>query len=97
MAVTQRDVSQRRGSLGAWQGNFDSTGATHHVTARGNNRKRIFRSNRDREKFIEYLGEAVRRYGWVLTSWTLMTNHFHSVIETPEPTLSAGMQWLLEG
>ncbi|MEO8034441.1 MAG: hypothetical protein ABI837_08400 [Acidobacteriota bacterium] len=25
----------------------------------------------------------------------LMPNHFHLVIETPEPTLSAGMQWLL--
>lgn len=24
-----------------------------------------------------------------------MSNHFHLVVETPEPTLSAGMQWLL--
>jgi REP element-mobilizing transposase RayT len=42
-----------------------------------------------------YLAEAVRRYGWLITACVLMSNHFHLVIETPSPTLSAGMQWLL--
>jgi hypothetical protein len=26
--------------------------------------------------------------------FTLMTNHFHLALETPEPTLSRGMKWL---
>ncbi len=69
--------------------------ALHHVTARGNERRRIFRSDADRRKFLELLGEAVRRFAWSLTGWVLMSNHFHLVLETPEHlTLSEGMQWL---
>ena len=32
--------------------------AFYHVTARGNERQVIFRSNRDRERFLEYLESA---------------------------------------
>ena len=39
-------------------------------------------------------GQAVRRFGWSLTPWVLMTNHFHLVIQTPEPNLSRGMHSL---
>jgi putative transposase len=70
-------------------------GAIHHVTARGNERRRIFRSDADRRKFLELLAEAVSRFAWSLTGWVLMSNHFHLVFETPEHlTLSEGMQWL---
>ncbi len=75
---------------------LDFSGATHHVTARSNGRKpHLFRNDCDRRHFLDLVGQAVRRYGWLITSWVLMSNHFHLVIETPEPTLSAGMQWLL--
>jgi REP element-mobilizing transposase RayT len=30
-------------------------GAFYHVTARGNERKTVFKSKRDRERFLEYL------------------------------------------
>ena len=76
---------------------LDFANAIHHVTSRGNERKDIFRTDRDREKFLEYLAEAVRRYGWLITAWVLMSNHFHLVIETPSPTLSAGMQNQVSG
>ncbi len=33
-------------------------GAFHHVTSRGNERKAVFKSRRDREKFLEYLESA---------------------------------------
>lgn len=69
-------------------------GALHHVTSRGNEQRTIFHSNKDREKFLEYLGQAVKRFGWIVSAWVLMTNHFHLVVETPEPNLSRGMQWL---
>jgi REP element-mobilizing transposase RayT len=35
-------------------------GAYYHVTARGNERKDIFKSTRDREKFLEYLQSGER-------------------------------------
>ena len=68
--------------------------ALYHVTSRGNERRAIFRSDHDRRAFLGLLGTAARRFGWSVTAWVLMTNHFHLVIQTPEPNLSRGMQWL---
>jgi REP element-mobilizing transposase RayT len=73
---------------------IDFPGAVHHVTSRGNERRPIFIDDRDREMFLDYLGRAVTRFGWSLTAYVLMTNHFHLVVQTPEPNLSRGMQWL---
>jgi putative transposase len=69
-------------------------GATWHVTARGNERKAIFRDDADRIRFLELLGEAVVRYNWILHDYVEMTNHYHLTLQTPETTLSRGMQWL---
>ena len=73
---------------------LDCAGAVHHITSRGNERRNIFRDDRDRRRFVHYLGQAVRRYRWTLTAWVLMSNHFHLVVETSESNLSEGMQWL---
>jgi len=69
-------------------------GAVYHVTSRGNERRVIFHDGEDCEQFLRLLADAVTRFGWILTAYTLMTNHFHLVVETPTPTLSRGMQWL---
>ncbi|MFZ2491544.1 MAG: transposase [Thermoanaerobaculia bacterium] len=69
-------------------------GALYHVTSRGNERRPIFRSDRDRLAFLDFLGQVARRFGWSITAWVLMTNHFHLVIQTPQPNLSRGMHWL---
>jgi REP element-mobilizing transposase RayT len=72
----------------------DFAGALHHVTSRGNERRPIFHDDRDRETFLDFLGETVRRFGWSVTAFVLMTNHFHLVVQTPEANLSRGMHWL---
>ena len=46
------------------------------------------------ETFLDFLGETVRRFGWSVTAYVLMTNHFHLVVQTPEANLSRGMHWL---
>src|SRR5260221_12047174 len=69
-------------------------GAVYHLTSRGNERKAIFRADADREAFLAFLGKVVHRFGWRLSAWVLMSNHFHLVIQTPEPNLSRGMHWL---
>jgi REP element-mobilizing transposase RayT len=69
-------------------------GATYHVTSRGNEQRNIFYGDDDRHAFLTFLGDAARRFGWSITTWVLMTNHFHLVLQTPEPNLSKGMQWL---
>jgi len=68
--------------------------AVYHVTSRGNERRAIFRTIGDRVMFLKLLAEATKRFGWSISAWVLMTNHFHLVIKTPEPNLSQGMQWL---
>jgi REP element-mobilizing transposase RayT len=68
--------------------------AIHHVTSRGNERRDIFRDDADRLMFLQILGQAVKRFGWSVTAWVLMTNHFHLVIQTHQPNLSRGMHWL---
>ena len=72
----------------------DFSGAVHHVTSRGNERRPIFVDDHDREMFLRFLGRAVARFGWSLAAYVLMTNHFHLLVQTPEPNLSRGMQWL---
>lgn len=69
-------------------------GSLWHVTARGNERRCIFADDRDRDRFLDLLGDAVRRFRWILTSYALMPNHYHLVVELTENTLSSGMKWL---
>lgn len=69
-------------------------GAVYHVTARGNERRKIFFSRKDYEKFKEYLAEAKEKYRYLLHAYVLMTNHYHLIIETPEKNLSKIMHYL---
>jgi putative transposase len=68
-------------------------GAVWHVWNRGVNRNDIVFDDGDRALFVALLAEAVRRFHWAIHQFTLMTNHFHLALETPEPTLSRGMKW----
>jgi putative transposase len=67
-------------------------GAFYHVTSRGNERKAVFKSTRDREKFLAYLESATERYGAAIHVYCLMDNHYHLLIETPLGNLSKIMQ-----
>jgi len=67
-------------------------GAYYHVTARGNEKKEIFKSEKDREKFLSYLETAAVRYGANIHAWCLMSNHYHLLVETPSGNLSQVMQ-----
>jgi REP element-mobilizing transposase RayT len=67
-------------------------GALYHVTSRGNEKKDIFRSKKDREKFLSYLSSAWERHGAVFHAYCLMSNHFHLMVETPLGNLSRIMK-----
>ena len=63
---------------------------------RGDRREDIVLDDADRQLFLQTLGEACAKTGWQVPRQTcLMRNHFHLVVETPQPNLVAGMQWLL--
>jgi putative transposase len=62
---------------------------------RGDRREPIVVDDKDRQRFVETLGEACLKTGWQIHAWCLMNNHFHLVVETPVANLVAGMRWFL--
>ena len=69
-------------------------GAVYHVMSRGNHSQKVFRGDEDCGVFLETLGEACGRTGWKVHAYALMGNHYHLLLETPEPNLVVGMQWV---
>jgi putative transposase len=65
-----------------------------HVFARGNNRQAIFLDDFDRERYLRLTARVVAHCRWRCLSYCLMDNHVHLLVETREPNLGAGMQWL---
>ena len=70
-------------------------GAIYHLMSRGDRRDPIFDDDQDRQRFLETLGQACEKTCWQVHAYCLMSNHFHLVLETPQPNLVAGMKWLL--
>jgi REP element-mobilizing transposase RayT len=68
-------------------------GAMYHVMNRGDRREPIFKTDKDRELFLETLEEACTKTGWEVLAYCLMLNHFHLVMATPQANLVAGMKW----
>jgi REP element-mobilizing transposase RayT len=69
-------------------------GALYHITARGNAQQPIFLDDSDRQQFIRLLSREVQQQRWRCYVYCLMGNHYHLVIETPEPNLSRGLRRL---
>ena len=70
-------------------------GAIYHLMNRGDRRERIFQDDTDRQRFLDTLQQACQKTGWQVHAYCLMPNHFHLVVETPQPNLVSGMKWLL--
>ena len=67
-------------------------GGHHHVTCRGNERKAIFKDDRDRSVFMEKLQGSLANYQVDLHAYVLMSNHFHLMVSTPKGNLSEFMR-----
>jgi putative transposase len=66
----------------------------YHVTARGNRRQAVFIDDVDRARFVALYERVIEKYRWRSRAFCLMSNHYHLVLQTPTPNLSAGMHWL---
>jgi REP element-mobilizing transposase RayT len=64
------------------------------VTARGNERRKIYLNDADRRHFCQLLEEMVLRFRLRLHAYVLLDNHYHLMVEVVEPNLSRAMQWL---
>jgi hypothetical protein len=60
-------------------------GAFYHVTARGNERKAVFKRKRDREKFLAYLESATESYQAVIHAYCLIATPVQKSSDFPVP------------
>ena len=67
-------------------------GAYYHITCRGNERKAIYRDERDRSVFLDKLRTSLEIYQVRVHAYVLMGNHFHLIVETPRGNLSEFMR-----
>ena len=54
--------------------------STYHVVQRGNEKKKIFRNNEDKVKFLETIAKAREKYNFLLYAYCLMDNHIHLLV-----------------
>ncbi|MDA3894657.1 MAG: transposase [Desulfobacteraceae bacterium] len=78
----------------ARQWRIEYPGAFYHILSRGNERQVIFRSDDDREMFLNLIGELSDRFQIDVFAYVLMGNHYHLLLKTHKGNLSKSMQWL---
>ena len=76
---------------------IDAPGALHHIIVRGIERKKIFRDDTDRIKFLERLGSIVSDTKTDCFAWAIIPNHFHLLLRTGATPISSVMRRLLTG
>jgi REP element-mobilizing transposase RayT len=69
----------------------DETIGYHHVGARGNNKQRIFLTDRDRHLFLLQLDRLAAKHHWRILAYALMRNHYHLVVRIADGGLARGM------
>ena len=76
---------------------IDAAGALHHIICRGIERRKIFRTDFDRDDFLERLGSVLAETDTPCYAWALMANHFHLLLRTGNAPVSKVMGRLLTG
>ncbi len=72
-------------------------GGLYHVITRGNNRRQIFNSPADYQKFLSLLGAQKIKLPFFLYAYCLMSNHVHLLIERQANAIGRIMHRLLTG
>ncbi len=77
------------------QARLDVPGALHHIMVRGIDKSDIFRSDEDKARFLERLGQTVSEDKCTVYAWVLMDNHVHILFKSGKQGISAVMRKLL--
>lgn len=67
-------------------------GAWYHILNRGRRREKIFFHDVDYKKFLSLLADVTRLYSAEIHAYSLMPNHYHLLICTPQGNLSRIMR-----
>jgi putative transposase len=69
-------------------------GAWYHVFNRGRRKEKIFQEGKDYKTFLEILNQIYQLYGFEIHAYSLLPNHYHILVSTPQGNLSRGMRHL---
>jgi len=64
---------------------------------RGIERRKIFRDNKDRDNFVERLGDIIKDTATSCYAWSLLPNHVHLLLRTGDYPIATVMRRLLTG
>lgn len=73
---------------------IDHPGAWHHVINRGRRREPIFADDSECHLFMDFLTDAVERFGLQVHAYALMPNHYHLLVRSVRGNLSEAMAHL---
>ena len=73
---------------------LQAPGTLHHLIARGNERREVFRDEADREDYLDRISRYRERFGFRLYAYCLMPNHVHLALEQGPAPISAFMHAL---
>jgi len=76
---------------------LDSPGILQHVMARGIERRKIFKDDKDRKSFLARLAIIMEETQTQCYAWALIPNHFHLLLRTGSTPLSKVMRRLMTG
>jgi putative transposase len=79
------------------QSRIDAPGAFHHVMIHGIDRTAIFRTDEDRDSFLDRLGEILIGSSTPCYAWSLLSNHAHLLLRTGRIPIARVMRKLLTG
>jgi putative transposase len=79
------------------QSRIDAPGALHHVIIRGIEKRAIFRDDKDRDAFLDRLGDILVESSTPCYAWSLMSNHAHFLFRTGNVPVAHMMRKLLTG
>lgn len=66
----------------------------HHIWVNATGGADYYLDDVDRMVWIRLLVKACDRYGWTCIAFVQMTTHVHLILEIPDWSMAAGMQWL---
>ena len=79
------------------QPRLDAPGLLQHVMARGIERRKLFRDDKDRQSFLDRLAVILEETQTQCYAWALIPNHFHLLLRTGPTPLSKVMRRLMTG
>ena len=79
------------------QARIDAPDALQHIMVRGIERRKIFRDNKDKDNFVERLGDIIKDTSTSCYAWSLLSNHVHFLLRTGHHSIATVMRRLLTG